>query len=388
MIRLNTYKIMKTLIPKLSFCLLQLLLAFSLLYAPHSLATSMVTGSEVRSLYLDITNAGQRLVAVGQHGHVIYSDDNGQNWWWAETPTDSLLTSVYFVDAQHGWATGHDGIIIHSNDGGLHWTVQLNGLALAKDLGKQRVEDAGRSLEEAEQRLADARASGDHNIDLELELDDAKVSLELAELAIHQTEADPFMDIWFQNSSTGIAVGAFGTVVLTHDGGQTWQDISDQLDNFDGYHLYSISANHEGRILIAGEAGSLFRSDDMGSSWETLSSPYEGSFFGVNVLSSNDVIIYGLRGNLLFSSDFGNSWKSLKTGTESSLFSAFSTGERVMIVGDAGVKVQFTQQNQSIETAQFDNRLPVINITKTKSGAVFVVGPMGPQKLTISVMEQ
>ncbi len=368
--------------------LVSLLFAGCVLLIPLSAMASKVTASEQQSLFLDITHTAQRLIAVGQHGHIIYSEDEGENWLWADSPVESLLTSVYFVDAQHGWAAGHDGMIIHSNDGGRSWAVQFDGLSLAKDQGEQRVIDATQNLTEAEQRLTDARSRGDRNIDFELELDDAKVSLELANLAIHQPETDPFMDIWFEDALTGIAVGAFGKVMRTEDGGRNWQDISETLDNFDEFHLYAIIANAQGRMLIAGEGGSLFRSNDAGITWEALTTPYEGSFFGVNALSTHEAIVYGLRGNLLYSSDYGDSWTSLPTNTKSSLYSARTTARQTLIVGDAGTYLQLTTANQSIQTDQSENRLPILNLTQTASGAIYGVGPFGPQKLSVSGKEQ
>ena len=134
------------------------------------------------TLLLDVTSAGSRLVAVGQRGHIIYSDDQGKSWTQAKVPTRSLLTAVYFVDAQHGWAVGHDTQILASTDGGATWTLQYE----------------------------------------ELERE------------------SPLINVWFENLERGIAVGAYGTLLETTDGGKNWEDISDLLDNEDGVHLNSI----------------------------------------------------------------------------------------------------------------------------------------------------
>jgi len=62
------------------------------------------------SLLLDVTHAGERLVAAGDRGHILYSDDGGASWTQAKVPTRQLLTAIYFADAQHGWAVGHDAL--------------------------------------------------------------------------------------------------------------------------------------------------------------------------------------------------------------------------------------------------------------------------------------
>ncbi|MCX6950330.1 MAG: hypothetical protein NTX39_11800, partial [Opitutae bacterium] len=71
-----------------------------------------------RSLLLSIVNTGQQLVAVGDHGHVLISSDHGRHWTQQIAPTRALLTSVSFPDAQHGWAVGHDGVIMATRDSG------------------------------------------------------------------------------------------------------------------------------------------------------------------------------------------------------------------------------------------------------------------------------
>lgn len=360
-------------------CLMSALFA---LYAPRALAAPTVSPSEQASLYTDIIQAGSRILAVGQHGHIIFSDNLGHSWSWATTPVNALLTAVYFVDEQHGWATGHDGVILHTQDGGAHWQLQHEGLTLAKDQGQERVNEAVASLDAAKNRLRIARANGDQSINYELEHNDAKVSLELARAAVNQPEADPFMDIWFSNTQLGIAVGAFGLVKMTQNGGHNWLDISDRLDNFEQFHLYAVTANAKGQILIAGEGGSLFRSNDLGLNWQRLELPYKGSLFGVTALSDKKVITYGLQGSLLYSDDFGNHWRVIDTGVTASLFSASSSGNSTLIVGDSGVYIELG--SQGIRTHQTEARLPILSVTGTRSSQVWSTGPLGPQPMNFN----
>ena len=52
-----------------------------------------------KSLFQAVTRAGDRLVAVGQRGHVVVSTDGGKSWKQSAVPVSSDLTAVYFVDA-------------------------------------------------------------------------------------------------------------------------------------------------------------------------------------------------------------------------------------------------------------------------------------------------
>ena len=75
-----------------------------------------------RSLLVAIATAGERLVAVGDRGIVVFSDDKGGSWTQAAAvPSQVLLTGVCFLDAQHGVAVGHDEVILTSADAGRTW---------------------------------------------------------------------------------------------------------------------------------------------------------------------------------------------------------------------------------------------------------------------------
>ena len=81
----------------------------------------------VRALVNGLAIAGTRIVAVGQRGHVLLSDDAGKSWQQAEVPVSSDLVAVSFPSASTGWAVGHDGVVLHSTNAGGRWTRQLDG---------------------------------------------------------------------------------------------------------------------------------------------------------------------------------------------------------------------------------------------------------------------
>src|SRR5258705_9565174 len=80
-----------------------------------------------KRLLTAVAFAGPRIVAAGQRGHVVYSDDRGRTWTQAEVPVSSDLTALSFPTPQRGWAVGHDGVVLASADGGRTWTRQLDG---------------------------------------------------------------------------------------------------------------------------------------------------------------------------------------------------------------------------------------------------------------------
>lgn len=267
-----------------------LLMLTSICWASHVQAaddpqSAIASERAAHSLLIDAAQAGKRLVVVGDRGHILYSDDQGETWTQAQVPSRQLLTAVYFVDAQHGWAVGHDAQVLASDDGGVTWRKQFE--------------------------------------DLEREA--------------------PLLDVLFVDTRHGFAVGAYGALLETRDGGQQWQDISERLDNPDQLHLNAIARVTDRGLFIVGEQGSMFRSSDDGQSWTSVHGPYEGSLFGVlGTARPATLLAYGLRGNLLRSSDFGDTWQRITLSTERGPFAAGLSGAalladgRVVLVGNAG----------------------------------------------------
>jgi len=85
---------------------------------------AMHLASPTRAGMLSATSAGKRIVAVGDHGTVLLSDDDGRTWRQAhDVPTRLMLTSVCFTDDMRGWAAGHWGVVLHTEDGGDSWKL-------------------------------------------------------------------------------------------------------------------------------------------------------------------------------------------------------------------------------------------------------------------------
>ena len=121
-----------------------------------------------RSLLLDITAAGERSVAAGERGHILFSDDQGGSWQQGKVPTTQMLTGVHFVNATRGWAVGHDGLILVSDDGGENWRVQHDGIAAQHQTNLALREKAHQQIRSL--KLALENADEDASAALELQL--------------------------------------------------------------------------------------------------------------------------------------------------------------------------------------------------------------------------
>lgn len=246
---------------------------------------------------LAVARAGDRLVAAGERGTVLWSDDGGKTWQQARVPVRAGLTALRFVDARTGWAVGHLGVILKTEDGGKTWTLQLDGVRAAQALLAAATDDASRR---AAQRLVEEGAD------------------------------KPWFDLEALDGQRVIAVGAYGLAMATRDGGRTWEPLPLRAVNPRGLHLYGVRAvgGPGGAWVIAGEQGLLLRSSDDGVSFTALASPYKGSFFGLLSTRSGALLAYGLRGSVYRSGDAGASWDKVELGTPVSLQAGLERADR------------------------------------------------------------
>ncbi|MDP2138802.1 MAG: YCF48-related protein [Candidatus Didemnitutus sp.] len=280
-----------------------------------------------KSLLLDISRAGNNLVAVGNRGHVVVSTDEGITWSQSVTPTRAMLTGVSFANATHGWAVGHDGVIIATTDGGRTWTRQ------------------------------------DDSQDMET----------------------VFLDVHFRDANHGFAVGAYGRFVETADGGRLWtaRKVADS-----DFHFNRLTGGPGGLLYLVGEAGTVLVSRDAGRTWDVSEMPYEGSLFAAVPLDEHNVVVAGLRGHILTSSDQGGSWTDHSSETKVLISSGIRLENGAIIF--AGQGGNFFLSSDSGETFNHwqpaDFATSIAEIIATSDGAIVTVGEAGAVKLTLPVI--
>ena len=312
-----------------------------------------------RGLLNGLARAGQRIVAVGQRGHVLYSDDAGKSWKQATVPVSSDLVAVSFPDATHGWAVGHDGVILHTDDAGVTWTRQLDG----RGIGAVLVDFyAGTSATADPKRAAALRE------------DAARLASQGAE--------NPLLDVWFRDASEGYVVGAFGLALRTRDGGKTWQPMMHIIDNPKGLHLYAIRGIGDS-LYIVGEQGTAFRLDRNAERFTTLELPYKGTLFGV-IGDERAIVVHGLRGTVLRSTDRGASWQTVPSGLQVGLTgSTLDARGRIVLTSQAGHVLIASDAGATFAAAFKERTVPAAAVAEAAPGVLIVAGPRGAQTLTL-----
>lgn len=294
-----------------------------------------------RSMYMDVVDAGKRLIAVGEWGHIIYSDDRGESWKQAEVPVSVTLTAVCFPSEQQGWAVGCDSVVLHSSDYGKTWQKQLDGSMINQPILDQVELILRKKNDELDSATEEERPR------LEMELDDLRYFRNDIKIAVREGPTRPFLDVRFKNERQGLVIGAFGMILRTEDGGRSWLPILDKINNPNGLGYYGMTSAGK-TLFLVGERGMIFRSDDDGDSWQQLESPYEGSFFGVAAAPDGGVVVvFGLRGNTFQSTDGGQSWLRLANPRGTSLQAGTFLADNTLVIVGTAASLLYCQRGET-----------------------------------------
>ncbi len=264
-----------------------------------------------RIILLDIARAGERLVAVGERGFVLHSDDQGQTWIAVPTPVTRTLTGVAFRDPKTGVAVGHGGSLVRTEDAGATW----------------------------------------------------------AQVQVEEIGSDSLLDVQHLGGDHFIAYGAFGLYLDSADAGRSWQRRTiltpesanpgnaapaeeggdESVDEPFDRHISRV-IQVDSTLLLVAESGILARSDDGGVTWTQLESPYEGSWFGALELDDGSILVFGMRGNVYRTSDLGATWEKVPLGTTASLMGGAQLADgRVLLVGNTGLLALSTDRGRTLE---------------------------------------
>lgn len=293
----------------MTLSLRRLLACAGFLLMAHATAAQQparVTPFAGQEMLLAATQAGQRVVAVGDHGVVLLADD-GQRFRQAQSvPVRSTLTAVSFADAKHGWAVGHWGVILHTEDGGENWTVQR------QDASQDR----------------------------------------------------PFFAVHFTDARHGVAAGLWSLLMTTDDGGKTWRDVALPVPlgaRKADRNLFAIFASGPS-LFIAAERGLVLRSDDRGLNWRYLETGYAGSLWCGATLSDGVMLVGGLRGTIYRSADHGKTWAPVSSGAKSAITAIAQSGDKVLAVGLDGVVAVSADGGLSFQSSQRADRLALTGL--------------------------
>lgn len=196
---------------------------------------------------------------VGERTHVLHTEDGGESWRIQFTDEDFILKSVSFCDELNGWAVGEYGYVYHTEDGGIHWEHQAGEFDFSEETG----EIVGGNF---------------------------------------------LFDVAAVDSQTAWVAGIDGYVAGTVDGGATWQQVTDGIPKA---HLFGITADEQGKVLIVGSA-QLLASSDGGASFAVVEAEPPityGWLYHVTSRGGGGFAAVGRSGWVYLSDTSGNSWQ-------------------------------------------------------------------------------
>lgn len=172
-----------------------------------------------------------------QPGILLTTINGGQNWNQITYPFDQNAAAVFFLGADHAWASTMGGSFYKSSDGGLNW---------------------------------------------------AKVQTKLPE--------DVFRSVFFTSENDGWVVGRSGRIAKTTDSGRTWIKMYEIKDSFKMHDIFFTDKNHGWAI---GDEGAILYTPDSGDSWIDVGAPVPARLMDVVFVNDHTGWAVGLGGIVL-----------------------------------------------------------------------------------------
>lgn len=198
-------------------------------------------------------------------------------------------------------------------------------------------------------------------------------------------EDRPLFAVHFIDGHHGVAVGLWSLVLLTDDGGRSWQTqklLPPEGSKRADLNLYALFSDDNGSLFAAGERGMVLKSPDKGQNWSYLPTGYKGSFWTGAALPGGVLLVGGLRGSLYRSTDDGESWLRIATGSNASITDlkrVRSKGEvAVLAVNLDGALLRSQDGGATFTVKQGGDRTPLTALIERSSGGEVLFSRSGP----------
>jgi hypothetical protein len=188
------------------------------------------------------------------------------------------------------------------------------------------------------------------------------------------------LDVSANDTGLAVAVGGFGTVLKSQDGGRSWESLSFDwealVNDFVEPHIYDVQVSPEGKVTIVGEFGLVLHSVDGGETWN-MTHRGEASLFAL-ALDGNVGYAVGQHGAVLRTEDGAQTWRDLASGTDANLLDVLAdrdgvvhvTGIRTLLESADGGNTWVSRQPGDVSSRWYQS------LGMSKAG-VFMVGHSG-----------
>jgi len=200
--------------------------------------------------------------AVGTMGTILHTVDGGNSWTKQGWDEDRYYNGVVFVDEYKGWVVGEYATIDHTENGGETWVPQtceeIQPIKPEKDFPPPPPNLYGVLFQDENAGCA----TGMDGIVIKTE-DGGKTwkrATPKADFSLYQ--------VALKGNNVRV-VGAQGSYLTSSDGGSSWNRIEDKLGT--NFWLRDLVFTDDRIGWIVGAAGTILKTDDGGNTWKKIS---------------------------------------------------------------------------------------------------------------------
>ncbi|WP_428385835.1 WD40/YVTN/BNR-like repeat-containing protein [Nevskia ramosa] len=235
-------------------------------------ATAVVTGTVHDALFA-VSFDGNNGLAAGAPGTLLETTDGGQKWAPAKNVPTKLALLGVALKGEHAIAVGQQGLILTRSGG--EWKKVESG------------------------------------------------------------STERLLSVAINSKGAAVAVGAFGTVLSSSDGGATWAAIKPVWEQYAEAgtepHMYAAAIDENGTITVAGEFSLIMRRAAGSGEWKSLNKD-DASLFALFMGSNGIGYAVGQNGTVLRSANNGDSWTKVDAGTGAILLGVHSSNDGKVVV--------------------------------------------------------
>lgn len=277
------------------------LLAAITAYAQQWYPSHGVRGRDINSIV--IFSRDNILMAGGNRDNdsiqsIFQSGNEGLFWNIVTDNISSWLACMAFRDSLHGVAAGFNGKIIKTSDGGANWS-RVNSPTNDRHFNKIIFIDPLTAF------IAGGWQSSDSIRTIMKSIDGGNTWN-----IVYDQQGYWLRSICFLDLQRGFAVGEYGTILKTTDGGASWLPLASPIQR--DFNAIAFVNDSTGYIAGGKEANdsirTILQTTDAGNTWTVLKDEPGGWLTDVYFLNRDTGYITGYQATLLKTTDGGNTW--------------------------------------------------------------------------------
>ncbi len=179
----------------------------------------------------------------------------------------------------------------------------------------------------------------------------------------------------FTDTNTGTIVGGNGLILRTTNGGATWTTQTSGTTNF----LWQVKFTSADTGTVVGNSGLILRTTNGGATWTPQTSGTSADLYNVHFTNANHGTVVGVNGTILRTTNGGATWTAQASGiTNQNLLSVnFTDASTGTIVGVNGIILRTTNGGATWtpQTSGTANKLMGVSFSDANTGTV--VGELG-----------